>query len=325
MKFESIDQKESVFEAKGLETVRRDQCALTQRVLRDSLIALFRDGIDAVKEYVLKQYELVLSGHAPVSDFILTGRVRSMYRGGKQGPVQATLSRRLAEADPGRVIRHNERLPYVIVATPGANFKLKDSVLTPMELLEQWDAFTVHTAYYLSRHVNAALQRCFGLPPHKIDIGAWYDQCAKPRRRIHYWPVTQSGNSLMISTYFGSDDCALCGRKCKSSGRAKAAICGYCRRDPASASLISTSKLNSVQRLAHEDAQRCRSCNLCFEDGSTFARVQTRSGGKRGTVLSSVVTPLANCTCIDCPTTFNRHRLREKGIEAISLCETMDW
>lgn len=115
MKFESKDQLRPNFEAKGLETIRRDQCALTQKILRNSLVMLFRSGIDAVKSYLIRQWALILSGRLPVSDFILTGRVRSRYRGGSIGPVQATLARRLAEVDPGKVVRHNERQAYIIV------------------------------------------------------------------------------------------------------------------------------------------------------------------------------------------------------------------
>jgi hypothetical protein len=39
----------------------------------------------------------------------------SSYRGGRIGPVQAVLAKRLAEVDPGKVVRHKERQPYVIV------------------------------------------------------------------------------------------------------------------------------------------------------------------------------------------------------------------
>jgi DNA polymerase zeta len=115
MKFESKDQRKPAFEAKGLETIRRDQCLLTKKVLSNSLIMLYRSGIDAVKSYLFRQWILILSGKLPASDFILTGRVRSRYRGGKIGPVQAALARRLAEADPAKIIRHNERQAYVIV------------------------------------------------------------------------------------------------------------------------------------------------------------------------------------------------------------------
>lgn len=93
MKSESKDQKNPVFESKGLETIRRDQCALTQRVLRNCLVRLFRNGIESVKEYVMHEWNEIISGNTPISDFILTGRVRSRYRGGRVGPVQAALAK----------------------------------------------------------------------------------------------------------------------------------------------------------------------------------------------------------------------------------------
>lgn len=90
MKFESRNQKKPTFEAKGIETVRRDQCALTQKVLRNALIKLFNDDISEVKGYLFRQWSLIYAGNLPVSDFILTGRVRSRYRGGREGPVQVS-------------------------------------------------------------------------------------------------------------------------------------------------------------------------------------------------------------------------------------------
>ena len=129
----------------------RSQCAVTQRILKTALIHAFQRGITPVKDYLFKQWSLIHAGRLPVSDFVLTGRVRSRYRGGKIGPVQASLARRLAEVDPGRVVRHKERLSYVIAAMPGRSFKLKDGVHTPLELLEQWDSFSVNAEYYTIR------------------------------------------------------------------------------------------------------------------------------------------------------------------------------
>ncbi|EED88820.1 DNA polymerase, partial [Thalassiosira pseudonana CCMP1335] len=261
MVHESTSQKRPVFEAKGIETVRRDQCSLTQKILRNALICSFQHGLGRTKEYLRTQWSLVHASRVPVSDFVLTGRVRSRYRGGKIGPVQAALARRLAEVDPGRVVRHKERLPYVIVASPGQSFKLRDCVLTPLELLEQWDAYTIHSAYYITKHVNAALQRCFGLAPFKINIHSWYDACPKPRKRIHYWPLSKVGSSSMISTYFGSDLCSLCGMKCKSTGSSRVAICGKCKEDSVNVSCIVIERLNKTQQQASRIAGICAACN----------------------------------------------------------------
>lgn len=329
MKFESKEQKKPTFEAKGIETVRKDQCSLTQKVLRNSLVALFRNGIDEVKSYLFRQWGLILAGNLPVSDFILTGRVRSKYRGGRVGPVQAVLSRRLTEADPGRVVRHKERLAYVIVATPGLTFRLKDCVVTPMELLEQWDAYTIHSAYYITKHVNAALQRCLGLAPYHVNVTAWFESCPKPRKRIHHWPVTRTGSNVMISSYFGSDVCSLCGNKCRAEGNARAVVCTMCRQDSVKATTIALHRLNQAQKESKAIAVQCSACNGCFEDASTFAVCKGNSKASRSLFLEQVkttpgiFTPIANCTCIDCPNTFERHRLREAELEADAICKAL--
>jgi DNA polymerase zeta len=332
MKYESKDQRKPSFEAKDLETIHRDQCALTQKVIRNSLTILFRSGVNAVKNYLYRQRILILAGKLPLSDYILTGRVRSRYRGGRIGPVQAVLARRLAEADPGKNVRHNERQAYVIVATPGIAFRLRDCVLTPMELLEQWDAYTIHSAYYITKHVNAALQRCLGLAPYNVDVSSWYESCPKPRRRIHFWPATRlkAQSTMMISSFFGSDRCSLCGKKCMAQGRSRAAVCLDCRSDPVKALDSAMRRLNIAQYDASVLANKCSKCNLCFEDATTFAPViNDRSTaplkfGSKASLTTSIVIPIANCTCIDCPATFERHRLRENELEAMAICQALD-
>lgn len=325
MKFESKDQVTPTFEAKGLETIRRDQCALTQKILRNSLIVLFQQGLPSVRSYLVRQWTKIMVGSVPVSDFILTARVRRNYRG--RGPVQKALASRLQEADPGLEILHKQRIAFVIVASPGVQYKLRDCVLTPMELLEQWDAYSIHLGYYITRHVNTALQRCLGLAPHYVNIHQWFAQCPKPRQRIHFWPVTRSGNSAMISSYFGSDMCSICGVQCQASGRSKTAICSTCRHNhTVISSTTAISHLQEVTNEAQRVAQRCHDCNNCFEDWSTFGQ-STKDSTKVGSMHRQEIgihTPLANCTCIDCPTTFERHRLREAQIEATSLCQTLD-
>lgn len=316
--------------------MRRDQCAITQRVLKNALTCLFEGSIQAVKDYLYRQWALIHSGRLPVSDFVLTGRVRSRYRGGGVGPVQATLAKRLAEVDPGRVVRHKERVPYVIVAMPGQTFRLRDGVLTPLELLEQWDSYSVNSDYYTIKHVNAALQRCFGLAPFNINIESWYKSCPKPKRRIHHWPSSRSASCSMISSFFGSDTCVLCGARCKSTGRSKVVVCQQCKTDRILVSSTAMNRLKNVQKMANRVAAICSTCNGCVESMETYAREEMQQSTKtRGESLarsfslgpskgSRLCTPLANCVCIDCPVTYERHRIRESELEALELCEALD-
>ena len=336
MKFDSPGQKVPTFEAKGIETIRKDQCPLTQKILRNSLIIVFRDkGLQRLQSYLFRQWALIHAGRLPVSDFILTGRVRSQYRGGKIGPVQAALARRLAEADPGRRMQHKERLAYVIVASPGRNFKLRDCVLTPNELLAQWDSYTIHAAYYATKHVNAALNRCFGLAPWNINIHHWYEICPKPKKRIHHWPMTRTGGNSMISAYFGSDQCAMCGEKCQTDGSAKAVICSDCKQDKGSAIFVATQVLNSTQQKANALASLCQNCNGCHESSGTYAREKFNSQSKSRfssasnrllppkIICGGLESPISNCVCIDCPITYKRHEMRESEVEALTLCKAL--
>jgi len=319
MKYESPTDRPT-FEGKGIETVRRDQCLLTQKVLRNCLVSLFRSGKDSARNYLFRQWERIHAGQLSISDFILAGRVRSKYR--SVGPVQAALARRLAESDPGRKVRHKERQPYVIVASPGRQFKLKDCVLTPLELLEQWDAYAIHATYYAVKHVNAALQRCLGLPPFNIDINNWYDSCPKPKKRIRHWPINRTdGNTAHISYYCISDVCAFCGKKCKIRGYTRVSVCVSCKRDGQSATMIAMNCFRIAQSRALKAAKVCAKCNGCDESSATFGREKISNSSSRS---SGVIIPLANCTNIDCPLIYERHRARENGIESLALCKTLD-
>jgi hypothetical protein len=181
-----------------------------------------------------------------------------------------------------------------------------------------------------SQHVNASLQRCLGLAPHNVDVNAWFQECPKPRRRIHFWPV-QSKKTTMITSYFGSDICSLCRRKCRAQGRARAVVCQDCQKDRTKAAQTTLVQLNLVQRTAQAVAKECAKCNRCFEDGGTFA-VLEKPAEASGVVSKSrnekteydLRLPVANCTCIDCPVTYERHRLREKEIEALAICEALN-
>lgn len=204
--------------------------------------------------------------------------------------------------------------------------------MTPIELLEQWASYSVHSNYYIERHLNPALQRCFGLSPHFIDVAAWFKSCPKPRRRIHFWPQTRIKQStLMISHFFGSDACSLCGLKCSSAGRNRTALCRNCQSNRTKSFAIAMNKLAVRQRDAMQVARVCSRCNMNFEDAATFATtVATFSNRKKAGADSSftrselyLTRPLANCVCTDCPMTFERHKIAESQFEAQEIVETL--
>jgi hypothetical protein len=179
-----------------------------------------------------------------------------------------------------------------------------------------------NTAYYITKHVNPALARCLSLAPHKIDVASWFAACPKPRRRVHFWPVTVVGSNATLPRFFGSSICALCGESGNVQGSLKVAICNDCKDDELQSLLSAMERLSCIQREAVSVAVRCSKCSLTYEDGSTYATI--RSGAKKASKApAGVTTPLANCSCIDCPLTFERHRLREEEVEALEVCRAL--
>lgn len=77
--YETPDQKEPTYEAKGIETVRRDGCPATAKILEKTLRILFETcDVSAVKRYVCKQFTKILSGRANVQDLIFAKEFRGV-------------------------------------------------------------------------------------------------------------------------------------------------------------------------------------------------------------------------------------------------------
>ncbi|XP_013886129.1 DNA polymerase zeta catalytic subunit [Austrofundulus limnaeus] len=88
--YESLTQKDPVFDAKGIETVRRDGCPAVSKILERSVRLLFdtRD-VSQVKRFVQQQCMKVLDGRVSLQDltFAKEYRGRGSYRPGACVPV----------------------------------------------------------------------------------------------------------------------------------------------------------------------------------------------------------------------------------------------
>lgn len=170
--------------------------------------------------------------------------------------------------------------------------------------------------------MNPALERCLSLSPHRIDISSWFASCPKPRPRVHFWPATIVGSNVTLPRFFGSAICALCGGTGDLQGHFKISLCKSCISDELQSYLSSVERLNTIQAEMLKCAKICSRCNLTYEDGSTFAVI--RSNKTSSKLSTGVATPLSNCSCVDCPLTFERHRLREAELEAIEVCRALN-
>ena len=76
-KYESKHQKEPDFDAKGIETVRRDGTPAQQKIEETVLKTLFRTAdLSKVKDYFQRQCHKIMSGKVSIQDFCFAKEVK---------------------------------------------------------------------------------------------------------------------------------------------------------------------------------------------------------------------------------------------------------
>ncbi|KAG6911957.1 hypothetical protein DXG01_000205 [Tephrocybe rancida] len=152
-KYENIDDTEPSFDAKGIETVRRDGIPAQQKMVEVCLKMLFRSqDLSAVKDYCCRTWTKLFENRASVQDFIFAKEVRmgTYSEKGPPPPGVVVAAKRMVE-DPTNEPQYGERVPRL-----------------------QLDA-----VYYISRVLIPPLERIFNLVG--ADVRSWFDEMPKPR------------------------------------------------------------------------------------------------------------------------------------------------
>merc|ERR1719336_2030392 len=115
--YESRDQAKPVYEAKGIETVRRDGIPATVKILEKTLRILFdTKDLSEVKHYLLNQFRKIHSGLVGMQELTFAREFRGLrgYRPTACVPA-LELTRQAIRVDRRAVPRVGERVPYVVV------------------------------------------------------------------------------------------------------------------------------------------------------------------------------------------------------------------
>ena len=270
------------WDAKGIETVRRDACPATAKMTEACLRTLFatRD-LSAVKAYACRQWARMLGGRAGVADFVFRKEVRSGgYRGPGPPPPAAIVAARAVAADPRAGPRPGDRVAYVVVCGP-PRARVADLVASPAELLASNGTLRVNAAYYIAKQILPALERV--LAPDGGDPRGWLAALPRPRHAPPPRTLREgAGGAPTMAAYVLSAACAVCG----ALTGAKRALCPPCAAAPqASAGVLIVRRVEAERRL---DAL-VRLCTACGGGGGTR--------GEAGGVA---------CTSLDCPAFFSR-------------------
>ena len=264
-KYESKTQKEPEFDAKGIETVRRDGTPAEQKIEEKAIKILFKTSdLSQVKYYFQKQCTKVMKGRVSIQDFCFAKEVKlGTYSDRGPPPPGALISTRKMIEDPRAEPQYGERVPYVVITgAPGA--RLIDRCVAPDVLLYD-DLNELDAEYYISKNLIPPLERIFNLVG--ANVRQWYDEMPKFHRIRQ--PDTESlakKKEIVISKrtlelYMKSSSCLVCHAKLEE----ELSICSKCAQHPDTSLLALRLRQNKSEQRVIDLEKVCRSCaNLAW-------------------------------------------------------------
>lgn len=290
--YESLEQTLPKFDAKGIETVRRDTCPAVAKLLEKSLKILFTtNDVNGVKLYLLRQFQKILDGRISIlNDFIFAReyRGRESYSKNTRVPSIRIAKKRLA-IDIRSEPKIDERVPYVIVYGP-PNQPLFRLVREPLDLIKD-PSLKLNSVYYIERVIIPALNRVFQLMGH--NVMEWYKSREMPRKTVYnrcQYVLGQESKARTIPQFFNTSSCAVCYENSKGND-----LCDNCSETPQDSVINIYDKIRDLQKKYSAVLQVCKSCN-----GSKDNR--------------------HDCVSIDCPNLYRFHqsKLDYKNIQYLN-------
>ncbi|KGO75272.1 C4-type zinc-finger of DNA polymerase delta [Penicillium italicum] len=286
-KYEDRNQKEPEFDAKGIETVRRDGTPAEQKIEEKALKTLFRTAdLSQVKSYFQRQCAKIVQGRISIQDFCFAREVRlGTYAERSSLPAGAMISTKRMMEDPRSEPQTGERVPYVVVTgAPGA--RLIDRCVAPQTLLHDAQ-LEIDAEYYITKNLIPPLERIFNLVG--ANVRQWYDEMPKVQRirRVEgsalARPNSRAGGVTRktLESYMRSSSCVVCRARLSD---AAVLVCGDCLQKPHITLLDVVSRLQRAEKRVVDLEAICRSC----------------MGVSPGDEVS--------CDSLDCPVFYSRTR-----------------
>ncbi|CAH7675446.1 hypothetical protein PPACK8108_LOCUS10462 [Phakopsora pachyrhizi] len=354
-KYENEGDTEPVFDAKGIEVIRRDGIPALQKIQETCLKKLFEtQDLSDIKAYLYRQWQKLLLGKVSIQDFIFAKEVRlGSYSERVLPPPAALVAIRKMEVDPRSEPAYGERVPFVIVKGAPQS-RMRDRAVPP-EMLLQNRLLGLDSEYYITRVMIPALARIFNLVG--ADVLAWYQSMPKFIRinktsTVNYQNQNQqrkqenqkneietlemikskSNNKKMIGNdskflvdeHFRSDRCL----NCEEEGQ-KNVLCNSCGTKPKEVvgNLIKKVKLYNQSRRSLE--MICKECSSL----SPCTQMETSAIEELGTTRPSLSSSFSagyggiGCDSLDCPVLYSRVKSiwkTEDGVKLIKAVNQID-
>jgi DNA polymerase delta subunit 1 len=271
-------EKYDKLDAKGIETVRRDNCGLVRQVVETCLRTILIDkSIAQAKAYVKQVISDLLQNKVDLSLLVITkslgkGANASDYAA-KQAHVE--LAERMRKRNPDTAPGSGDRVPYVIVAgAKGARAYERSE--DPLYALE--NNLSIDAQHYIEHQLTQPLLRIFG-PIMGDDKKAESELfCGDHTRKLHT-PTPQGGALSMFVKK--SLRCMGCKAVIKEGS-----LCDHCREEKAADVVI-----DQMQELRGKELE--------------FSRLWTQCQRCQGSLVETVI-----CQNNDCEIFYRRARAK---------------
>ena len=332
--YETVTQVKPIFDAKGIEVVRRDSCPVLVKMQKTALQLLFHTkDLSLLKRYVQRNVAKLRSNKLPLQDLVFAKETRLGTYSNSAGatkPPAAIVAEQAMKRDPRTEPKHGERVPYIVVAgEPGS--RVIDIVKAPQLVVESGGELRVETKYYCDKIIEPALQRIFGLVG--ADVGAWLKEpnVLSIGSGGDFWKRVMVGNNPggnggnpTMERFFASRHCAMCGDLTTS----KRIVCETCSADAPTTAATLTYRATSLEIKNQKLHKICLGCGGGGGGGTSSDVLWTGCASNRNLISdnghrrnSNHHIPPIECVSLDCSVYYSRRKTESELRTAVAHVE----
>ena len=242
-------------DAKGLETVRRDNCGLVRELVDTALRRMIIDrDVEGAQAFIRQRIRDLLCGKVDMSMLLITKaltRAMGAYAdGGEHAHVE--LVSRMMKRDPGSAPKVGDRVPYVMI-TADKKAKNYEKSADPIHVLTE--GLTVDTSWYLTNQLEKPIGRLFEAVLSKAEI---HELFAGDHTRQVAKSTPPTGG--LVARIPGSTRCLRCRTPLHASVGGSRALCASCTPHAAQAYATQASEVVLAERAFAERWTQCQRC-----------------------------------------------------------------
>jgi len=283
----SSEQQWDYMDAKGIETVRRDNCPLTKNLVQSVLnYILIAGDVQKAVDYAKGVIAKLLQNKIDLSSLIVTKKLNKMedYKV-KSAHVELVKRMRRRRGDYSKSYKTGDRVSYVIIRG-GKKAKAYEKAEDPLYALE--NGIAIDTEYYLHNQLEQPLTRIF--EPILGEQGVRDLFHGKHTRIIK---VSTSSVGAMMNFVVKKTTCIGCKCILRGSNGSNSKLCSKCKSKESQLYLKQMGVARKHQRHFHKLWTHCQRCQ-----GSTTQQVL--------------------CSNRDCPIFYKRTKVKKDLQEALA-------